>query len=80
MTPAEYRQLIRTVRNGPCQLGIRIDGNLREVYEFASKSDRERFILSITPPRPGQEFETLDAISAMRQLCSATLSCRPFDV
>ena len=62
MTPAEYRQLIRTVRNGPHQLGIRIDGKLREVYEFASKSDRERFILSITPPRPGQEFETLDAI------------------
>lgn len=27
-----------------------------------AKSDRERFILSITPPRPGQEFETLDAI------------------
>lgn len=51
MTPAEYRQLIRTVRNGPYQLGIRIDGKLREVYEFASKSDRERFILSITPPR-----------------------------
>lgn len=42
MTPAEYRQLIRTVRNGPYQLGIRIDGKLREVYEFASKSDRER--------------------------------------
>lgn len=62
MTPAEYRQLIRTVRNDPYQLGIRIDGKLREVYEFASKSDRERFILSITPPRPGQEFETLDAI------------------
>lgn len=62
MTPAEYRQLIRTVRNGPYQLGIRIDRKLREVYEFASKSDRERFILSITPPRPGQEFETLDAI------------------
>lgn len=62
MTPAEYRQLIRTFRNGPYQLGIRIDGKLREVYEFASKSDRERFILSITPPRPGQEFETLDAI------------------
>lgn len=62
MTPAEYRQLIRTARNGPYQLGIRIDGKLREVYEFASKSDRERFILSITPPRPGQEFETLDAI------------------
>lgn len=62
MTPAEYRQLIRAVRNGPYQLGIRIDGKLREVYEFASKSDRERFILSITPPRPGQEFETLDAI------------------
>lgn len=54
--------LIRTVRNGPYQLGIRIDGKLREVYEFASKADRERFILSITPPRPGQEFETLDAI------------------
>ena len=54
MTPAEYRQLIRTVRNGPYQLGIRIDGKLREVYEFASKTDRERFILSITPPRPGQ--------------------------
>ena len=53
MTPAEYRQLIRTVRNGPYQLGIRIDGKLREVYEFASKADRERFILSITPPRPG---------------------------
>lgn len=62
MTPAEYRQLIRTVRNGPDQLGIRIDGKLREVYEFASKADRERFILSITPPRPGQKFETLDAI------------------
>lgn len=62
MTPVEYRQLIRTVRNGPYQLGIRIDGKLREVYEFASKADRERFILSITPPRPGQEFETLDAI------------------
>ena len=62
MTPAEYRQLIRTVRNGPSQLGIRIDGKLREVYEFASKADRERFILSITPPRPGQEFETSDAI------------------
>lgn len=62
MTPAEYKQLIRTVRNSPYQLGIRIDGKLREVYEFASKTDRERFILSITPPRPGQEFETLDAI------------------
>lgn len=62
MTPAEYRQLIRIVRNGPYQLGIRIDGKLREVYEFASRADRERFILSITPPRPGQEFETLDAI------------------
>lgn len=62
MTPAEYRQLIRTVRNGPYQLGIRIDGKLREVYEFASKADRERFVLSISPPRPDQKFETQDAI------------------
>ena len=62
MTPVEYRELIRTFRGGSYQLGIRIDGRLREVYEFASKADRERFVLSISPPRPGQEFETLDAI------------------
>lgn len=63
MTPAEYRQLIRTVRGGPYQFGIRIDGQLRAVYEFASKADRERFILSITPPRSGQEFEVQDTIN-----------------
>lgn len=57
MTPAEYRQLIRTVRNGPYQLGIRIDGKLREVYEFASKADRERFILSITPRVPAKSLK-----------------------
>lgn len=62
MTPAEYRQLIRTVRGGPYQLGIRIDGRLCAVYEFASRADRERFVLSISPPRPDQEFETHDAI------------------
>lgn len=39
-----------------------VDANDEYKCEFASKADRERFILSITPPRPGQEFETLDAI------------------